>query len=334
MVVRHLKYTIASGTSQSAAYINIAKDLSAINRQLFRQARMYKVKSLTIVDNDQEKFVQVGIAPDSWAMRNAVKRCFARWNEMNNQVLDDQPSLKARWNDFKPYLSKRHFDAEKGTAGTTETPEDINGNNLQYGEWTYSMFESPDGTSSVDGYEVAVLGNHAANGPGDFTRVGLIQSYGDARGTVNRFEPNIQTGPASDDPLVNLLDAGTQFDEIAENIIQEGNSPPYKIVPSSPVPTPGGTYAGSGGNMPEELMIAEFNSSSTTEGVQRIFGFNVPLGVIRIDHEVTSGSTNFTVIVEVAEGDYKGVHSESLVDARSQTWASPRKGGKTTKRIG
>ena len=334
MVVRHLKYTISSGETQSAAYINIAKDLSAINRQLFRQGRMYKVKSLTVVDNDQEKFVQVGIAPDSWAMRNAVKRAFRRWNEMNMQVLEEQPSLKARWNDFKPYLSKRHFDAEKGTAGTVETPEDMNGNNLRYGNWSYSTFEAPvdSANNDVDGYEVAILGNHEGSGT-NYSRVGLIKSYGDARGTVNNREPNTSVGFASDDPLVNLLDAGTQYDEIAENIIAEGVAPPY-YMPVTPLQSPGDRYAGGTDNMPEEIMIAEFNSSSQTEGVQRIFGFNVPLGVIRLDHSTASGTTNFTVIVEVAEGSYKGVHSESLVDAKSGTWASSRKGGKTTKRIG
>ena len=306
MVVRHLKYTIASGTSQSAAYINIAKDLSAINRQLFRQARMYKVKSLTVIDNDQEKFVQVGIAPDSWVMRNAVKRAYERYNEMNAQVLDDQPSLKARWSDFKPYLSPRHFMAEKGLGGTIETPEDMNGNNLSYGEWEYAVFESPDATSSVDGYEVTVLGDHSGS-PGAFTHVGLIKSYGDARGTVNQQEPFVNALAASNDPLVNLLDAGNQFDEIAENIIQHGDRPPYAMG------NVGDDYPGSRNNMPEELMIAEFNSSNTTEGVQRVFGFNVPLGVIRLDHSTVSGNTNFTVIVEVAEGSYKGVHSESLV---------------------
>ena len=162
MVVRHLKYTIASTPQQGFSYINLARDLSAINRQLFRQARMYKVKSITLIDDDQPKYVQFGFAGDTWAMRNSVKRAFARWNEMNNQVLDDQPSLKARWNDFKPYLSASHYNVEKGTVigGVIETPEDIGGGNLQYGEWAFSMFESPDGTSSVDGYEVGILGGH------------------------------------------------------------------------------------------------------------------------------------------------------------------------------
>ncbi len=229
MTQRFLKYTVRATDSQATSFINLPKDLSAVNRQLFRQARMYKVKSITVVDNDEEKFIQFGAAPDTWAMRNACKRAYARYNEMNAQVLDDQPSLKSTWSDFKPFLSNKHNAAETNP-GTyvMESPEDIEGNNVEYGEWEFSMFESPDGTSSVDGYRVGLLGGHNGS-PGAFNYVGLIQSYGDTRGTVGRFEPNVDTALASDDPLLNLLDAGTQFDEIAENLIGENNSPPYKV---------------------------------------------------------------------------------------------------------
>ena len=168
MVQRYLKYTVAATTAQRSSYINLAKDLSAINRQLFRQARMYKVKSITLMDDDNAKYVQFATAGDTWAMRNGVKRAFKRWNEMNKQVLKDQPTLKARWNDFKLYLSANHRIAENGggtgTGGLTvlpmESPEDISSNNVVYGEWDFSTFESPDGTSSVDGYEVGILGGH------------------------------------------------------------------------------------------------------------------------------------------------------------------------------
>ncbi len=312
MVQKYLKYTIATdGQNQLVSYINLPKDLSAINRQLFRQSRTYKVKSITLIDDDEEKYIQIGVAPNTWAMRNAVKRGFKRWNEMNDQVLNDQPSLKARWNDFKPYLSPMHRLAEAGgnPIFTMETPEDIAGNKLQYGEWAFSMFESPDGTSSVDGYEVGVLGNHDGS-PGNYTYVGLIQSYGNSRGTVNAGEPSIDKAAASDDPLVNLLDAGTQFDEIAENIIDEGNEPPYFLGPS---PSPGSEYVGGSLNMREEQMVGELNVSATAgQGLQRLYNIDVPLGVIRVDHNST-GATNFTLIVELAEGNYKGIHSESMV---------------------
>lgn len=317
MVVRHLKYTIASTSeNQRVSYINLARDLSAMNRQLFRQSRTYKIKSITLIDDNQAKYVQFGFAGDTWAMRNAVKRAYARWNEMNNQVLDDQPGLKARWNDFKPYLSAGHWSTAQGTVpgNVIEVPEDINGNNLRLGEWAHSVFESPDSTSSTDGYEVGILGNHIGSA-GAFDYVGLIQSYGDARGTVNRQEPSVDATAASNDPLVNLLDAGTAFDEIAENIIDEGNSPPYWVF--NPSGDPGDTYVGGKDNLSGELMFGELNSSSVVgDGLQRLYNIEIPLGVFRIDHQMVSEtpvSNNFTIIVEVAEGNYKGIHSESMV---------------------
>ena len=311
MVVKHLRYRISSSSSEGTSFINLARDLSAINRQLFRQARMYKVKSITFVDDDEAKFIKVGIAPNTWAMRNALKRAYRRWNEMNAQVLKDQPALKGKWNDFKPYLSQLHMQAQDEEGATVETPEDIENNNLVRGEWDYSTFESPDGTSSVDGYEVGLLGGHSGSA-GAYTYVGLIQSYGDARGTVHLQSPNTDTSTASDDPLVNLLDAGTQFDEIAENIIQENDNAPYKVEFTSGNGF-GRAYVGAELNMPKELCVAELNPSSSSEGMQKIYNIDVPLGVLRINHQLESGSTNFTVIVELAEGKYKGIHSESLV---------------------
>lgn len=309
MVQRFLKYDVASTNNQKTSYINLAKDLSAMNRQLFRQARMYHIKSITLVDDDEAKYIQIGSAPDTWAMRNSVKRAFARYNEMNAQVLDDQPSIKARWSDFKPYLSIRHRAAEMGGSpiAQMETPQDMDNNDLKYGEWEFSMFESPDGTSSVDGYRVGILGDHVGS-PGSFEYVGLIKSYGDSRGTVNQTEPNVNVAAASDDPLVNLLDAGTQFDEIAENIIQHGDQPPYSLGAA-----PGEDYVGSKNNLPQEVHFAEFNTSGTVDGLQRAYNLNVPLGVLRIDHSTEQGSTNFTIIIEMAEGKYKGIKSESLV---------------------
>ena len=314
MVARYLRYRISLSGQQQTSYINLARDLSALNRQLFRQCRTYKVKSITVIDDDEEKFVQFGKAPDTWAMRNSVKRAFKRWNEMNAQVLKDQPHLKARWNDFKPYLSLSHKQANNGISGTLETPQDMDGNFLRYGEWEHSVFESPDGTSSVDGYTVSILGGHTG-GPGNYDNVGLIQSYGDARGTVNSEQPNVNFSDASDDPLVNLLDAGTQFDEIAENIIEEGNAPPYMIGGTGTnVNLGGAAYVGGEQNFPSEIMFGELNSNGESQGVQRLYGIEVPLGVIRIDHAVEGeGETDITVIIEMSEGNYKGIHSESMV---------------------
>ncbi len=87
--------------------------------------------------------------------------------------------------------------------------------------------------------------------------------------------------------------------------------------------------------MPAPLMFAECNVQEGGQGMQKIYNIDVPLGVIRLDHKVAAAgrSTDFTVIVEMAEGGYKGVHSENVLEGIGQTWAASKKGGKTTKRL-
>jgi len=311
MTQRYLKYTVDSSTTPRTSFINLARDLSAMNRGLYRQTRMYKVRSIRVSDDDGAKYVQFGCAPNTWAMKNSLKRAYSRWNEMNKQVLKDQPSLKSKWMDFKPYLSPLHMQVvEAGTGGTLETPEDIGGQNLQYGDWQTSMFESPDGTSSVDGYKVGLLGQQVGSS-GTLSYVGLIESYGNTRATVQDNDPNVNTALASDDPLLNLLDAGTQFDEVAENIIDENDAPPYLLDAGG---GKGQCYVGGQSNMRNPLMFAEV-CPSETKTPPPIFNVDIPLGVFRVDHALEAGEsdTNFTIIVELAPGGYKGVHSEALV---------------------
>ncbi len=308
MTQRYLKYTVDSSTTTPAtAYINLARDLSALNRQLFRQCRTYKIKSIRVVDGQPDGSVEFGCAPNTWAMKNSLKRAYSRWNEMNAQVLKDQPNLKPKWHDFKPYLSLSHMKATAGVDGVMLVPEDIGGQELQYGDWQASEFESPDGTSSVDGYHVGILGQQDG-AAGSVNYVGLIESYGNTRTTVTE-SPQANSALASDDPLLNLLDAGTQFDEVAENIIDENDLPPYKLNDGSGFGT---EYVGGQNNMrfPQifgQVVVNENRNNSS------FYNIDVPLGIFRVDHQTYTGTTTFTILVELAPGNYKGVHSEALV---------------------
>jgi hypothetical protein len=329
MTQKYLKYRVPlSTTTPKTAFINLARDLSAINRQLFRQTRTYRIKSIRVVDGDPDGSALFACAPHTWAMKNSLSRAYRRWNEMNAQVLKDQPSLKGKWNDFKPYLTYEHQQAARGQGGfDILVPQDIGGESLAYGDWQASVFESPDGTSSSNGYTVGLLGR-AIGSPGAFEYVGLIESYGNTRNTI-QDNPNVSVGLASEDPLLNLLDAGTQFDEVAANIMEENDLPPYATaLPNGP----GASYVGGFDNMKHPLQFGEV-SSNDDRANPVFYNIDVPLGIVQIDHQTFTGTTSFTIIIEVASGDYKGVHSESLVDTRTQTWVSPSKGGKNTKRL-
>ena len=308
MTQRYLKYRVNTTATPATSFINLARDMSALNRQLFRQCRTYRVKSIRVVDGVPDGSVEFGCAPNTWAMKNSLKRAFRRWNEMNAQVLKEQPSLKTKWHDFKPYLSLTHMMASAaGVGADILVPQDMGGQSLQYGEWSYSEFESPDATSSVDGYHVGILGQQSGSA-GAVDYVGLIESYGNTRSTVTET-PQVNTAIASDDPLLNLLDAGTQFDEVAENIIDENDLPPYKLNDGAGFGT---EYVGGQNNMRFPQQFGEVSANENRNN-STIYNVDVPLGIIRLDHNTFTGTTSFTILVELAPGGYKGVHSEALV---------------------
>ena len=315
MTQRILKYTLAVGASESTHYINLAQHMSALNRQLFRQCRNYHIKSISINDDDNvgtapDAYVQIGGAPWTWVQKNALKRGFEKWNEMNNIVLQGigQKTMKPRWHDYKPYLSYKHYEKVNDGSTTIETPEDMNGNKLQLGEWVYSKYETPDATTSSDMFEVALIGDNAGSA-GAWQLISLTQSYASTRGNPSPTEPVVDSD-APDDALLNLIDDGTQTDEITENLLDDNSSPPYDII-SAGMGGIGELYVGARNNMPQEQFFGECNFNVYNPN-NKMYNIQAPLGVLRVDCKSES-STNITIIVELAPGSYKGIKAESLL---------------------
>ena len=83
--VRYLRYELTnSGTpgTETSHYIDLARDLSALNRRLYRQGRDYHVKRITVVSSNTpnggdpsgiNNRVSLATIPDSWVARNAWK---------------------------------------------------------------------------------------------------------------------------------------------------------------------------------------------------------------------------------------------------------------------
>ena len=124
--VRYLRYELTNSSTpgtETSHYIDLARDLSAINRRLYRQGRAYHVKRISIVSSNTIAGVgvydqtvlpgattqtqnagrfTVSCVPDSWTVRNAWRRGFEMWNKMNKQsTLADNSSLKPKFHDFK-----------------------------------------------------------------------------------------------------------------------------------------------------------------------------------------------------------------------------------------
>lgn len=300
--VRYLRYELTnSGTpgTETSHYIDLARDLSAVNRRLYRQGRDYHVKRVTIVSSNTpngENRVSLAVMPDSWTVRNAWKRGFNVWQEQN-KIATKQMSgnIQGTWADFKVYMTQESRLASQ--AGSFLIPKDNGGNNVNFGEWAHSVLISPDGTTGEDPFDLHMLGTHLGS-PGAYATVGLVKSYAESRATVQPADPSVPS-IASADPLVNVFDYGTTIDEVIDNLEDQNDYPPYEQP----------TYPGETGNMPKPLVVQD---TTLVDGKATVGGFNVICGLLEIESKSPIASDTFSVLVEIAPGNYRGLKADVI----------------------
>jgi len=296
--VRYLRYHLtSSGTpgTETSHYIDLARDLSMVNRRLYRQGRDYHVKKVTIVSSDTPNLgnrVSVSTAADSWVTRGAWKRAFQVWNQMNNEATANlSGDISGTWADFKVYLSNDMKSA------TLPLPLD-NGNNAAIlNEWVYSDMVTPDGTTSADSFSLGLLGDHSG-AAGSRSYVGLVKSFGESRATVNNDDPTVP-GEASDDPLANVFDYGTSLDEVVDHVEAYNDRPPYDVA----------TYAGDDGNMPKPIVLQDI---TIVDGRASMSGFNAVCGLLEFEIKSAAPNDVYSVLIELAPGNYRGIKAESI----------------------
>ena len=302
--VRYLRYELTNSSTpgtETSHYIDLAKDLSALNRRLYRQGRDYHVKRISIVSSNTPAAqpgstfgrITVATAPDSWVARNAWRRGFDIWNAMIKDATRGMSTdIKPTWHDYKVYLSGDH------RSGTQLIAKDNGGNNVSFGEWVYSKYLSSDGTTAADEFDVVLLGGHSG-GAGVRTYVGLIESYQDSRATVQNNDPAVLTA-VSDDPLVNLMDDGTTFDEIIDNLNIDNDVPPYDA----------SDYPGSAANTPKPLVVQQ--TTLGADGRSTVGGFTAMCGLIEIETTSPVADDVYSLLVELAPGSYRGIAAEVI----------------------
>ena len=314
-VVRYLRYELTNSGSagtETSHYIDLARDLSAVNRRLMRQGRHYHVKRVTVVSSntisgyqptllDPNNFlnagrISIGTIPDSWSANSGWTRGFKLWNEMNKHAKNATNTISGTWSDFKVDLT-RDFQIARA-AGNLLTPLDNGGNAVQYGEWEYSAFVGPvSGGGTPDSYSAHMLGDHVGS-PGAFTSIGLIESFGDARSTVSSPSPDAPVTLESD-PLVNLFDYGDTVNTVIQALEYQNDDPPYDHF----------DYAGDGDNMPKPIVVQD---GVLSEGRVVLGGFTAMCGLLEIETTAPIDGDVYSVLVELAPGKYRGIHSEAI----------------------
>ena len=309
--VRTIRYELTnSGTpgTETSHFIDLARDLSILNRRLYRQGRVYHVKKISVISVntisgyapsllDPNNFqnaglISVGVVPYNWVSQKAHQRAFKTWNEMN-KIATSQigTEIQGTWADFKVYLDTQH------RAATLLRPLDNGGNQYDLGEWEYSSMVTPDGTTGADDFNLHMLGDHLGS-VGAWNSVGLIKSYGESRATVNAGDPNVPN-TAKDDPLVNVFDYGTAVDEVIDLLSYNNDNPPYDI----------NEYPGTDTNGPKPMVI---QNASIDNGRGSIPGFAAFCGLIELEVKSPIASDVYSVLVELAPGSFRGIKAESI----------------------
>ncbi len=286
----------ANSGSPATKYIDIAQVASAVNRRLYEQGKCYYVSRLTLVSGGAST-VALATLPDNWVTANAHTKAKALWNQMNQSVLDDNPSVKGKWSDFKVFFDSAHFSGGFTSAGPTDNLLPLSGGSeVKPGEWYMSTFVSPqhnvDGAGvelPADEYKAHMLGADVG-AAGSRSSAGIIAGYEETRARV-QIAPDVPADMQTN-WMTELTDFGGQDPELA-NVIEDANdNPPYDL----------DEYPGGAGNF--NLGVTQsFLITTTSLASDKDIGFKAPLGLMKVQYQGAAA----TLIIHLAPGNYKGL---------------------------
>lgn len=303
----------ASGTH----YISIPYALSIQNRKLFRGARTYAVSSISLIAKTagtNPTVLSVATVPDNWPVNNAIVKSYHLWKKMNDKVLEDNPSLKGTWSDFKPAFDADH--TVKWDAGVqslrpidadialSATPE----------EWQQAEIVFPQHTVSLDpatpGEPLPAVTRHLhILGDDDAAKdsLGIVKGYESTRSTVQTEDPADDAVDASN-WMITLFDEGSSDPELIGYVVEENDKPPY-----DQDDYPGATTNLDGGVFQTSLACAFNPATGATKNRDVAPGFLAPCGLLKIVTDASVEAGTNILQIRLAAGDYHGCLSESIV---------------------
>jgi hypothetical protein len=302
-----LKYTLPGDGSD--VYIDLMRDLSAVNRRGMNQGQILHVAGFTFkqdtgATNVQSLQATVKALPVSWVAAQAYMKARMAWMDQQRRVRDEsgQDSIRPAYEDFKVFMDRGHR-----AAGTIDTLDGA-GNPVVQGEWDYSKLVYSDQT--VDPEVVREPYLHMIGADVSNTDIGLINAYEDSRATISATQPNVP-GAASDN-IYALLTIGQDdgaAKEVIENMEDDNDNPPYSLA----------HYPGSGVNYPTAVDKCYIQTNQSNQVVSAP-GFPALCGLLRIFSQgknLTDGSNVTlpgTLLVHLAPGPKKGVLSMNMGD--------------------
>lgn len=289
-------------------YVDIAQCLSLINRKSLRQGYQYAIQNIELVSIDpaSDALLTISRLPNHWPFVNAWVKAFSVWRKSQDQVLELDNSIQARYADFKVFMNSLHVAATMGNNAipldyiTDWTPTDPT---AQY-EWEESHIQIPNDPTP------GVTTQYSFTALDDDTVVskGLVHGYAESRARPQSNDPNLVSGV--DSWMVEAFDVGDNLPDIRDDIIYENDSPPYPVGRDSAFEFyPGGQYQGDALQLQDYLSVRSGTSlRSDSSGP-----FVANLGLLFIDCH-TATFDNSIIKITVMPGKYKGVGARPMQD--------------------
>lgn len=283
MAVQRLRFYGNGSSGQTGTlYIDLARALSASNRKLHRQKKIYTVYGGYYVDSDGSR-IDINVAPDTWVTKRAINRGFKQWRKSIAKTLKESEGMQSgKYSDYKIFLNNAMGSGTLMPVDAADTP-------IPSAEWEYSTLVS-DNANQDDAFDMHIVGPHSGSG-NNFARIGLMKSWVNSRPLpVTADQPNVLSG-ADDDPLSNLFDNSSAYDVRVSTIGEEGDQAPYDE------DTFWGFYsesASSGENNLQRVSTAVTVANSIA--VTPIHGFNAICGLLQVN---ISASTSWELVLDV-----------------------------------
>ena len=188
--VMTLSFTIPTVAPNAVGtnYIDLSQVASIVNRRFYRQGINWAVAGFKFTSTEGNSgVVGIGKLPNTWVLANSWEKSMRTWTRMNNVALEEAPSIKPRFLDFKVYADAGHHAA--GFAANL-MPYAIGPSVAQPGEWEPSKIVVPFGPASpgntTDFELIAVGQSFPGAGASGIDAVGLIEGYAASRGLPDR----------------------------------------------------------------------------------------------------------------------------------------------------
>ena len=296
----------------SVNFVDLSLAASAANRRFYRQSTTWAVAGMTLhTPQGLTGVFDVSKSPDTWVAKNAHGKAKQLWFDSQAQVLDEQPTIKARYNDFKVYLDEDMVDADIQDAsasaaadGEIMLPVDRRDFTAKIGEWVYSTLQLPNAGGSVAPSEVTMhmVGDNSSSPDS----VAIIHGYGLARSRPQTIEPNT---PTVGGWMNDVFDVADNLDEIRQDVTDNNDVPPYRVGDEASADE---FYPGGVNNQPSSaLHSVSFVSGTTVGGKTPVEGGMFHCGLMRFDWNLTGSSDSMYLAIDLVPGRYKGYLTEA-----------------------